>query len=34
MLCSAVLGKSALVSTAFAHLTTDESLEAISIPID
>jgi hypothetical protein len=34
MLCGALLGKSPLVSTPFAHLTADESLEAVSIPID
>jgi hypothetical protein len=34
MLCGALLGKSPLVSAPFAHLATDESLEAVSIPID
>jgi hypothetical protein len=34
MLCGALFGKSPFVSTPLAHLTTDESLEAVSIPID
>ena len=34
MLCRTILGKSPLVSTSFANLTIDESLEAVPIPTD
>jgi hypothetical protein len=34
MLCRTILGKSPLVSTSFANLTIDESLEAIPLPIN
>jgi hypothetical protein len=34
MLCRTMLGKLPLVSTSFANLTTDESLEAVSIATD
>ena len=34
MLCRTMLGKSPLVSTSFANLTIDESLEAVLIPTD
>ena len=34
MFCRTLLGKSPLVSTSFANLTIDESLEAVPIPTD